>query len=723
MTSGNSTDQSISGNVLENQESVRTLPDDVVEALGQGRLSNVEYISSGATSSVYKATDNVLGKKVAIKLLEGGGAEDLMNFQSEAKTACKLDHHNLVKILNFGVTKKNHAYLIMDFVEGQSLESLVKNNGVLDIEAALPLLMQICDGMKHSHTKNIAHRDLKTANVIIQDFGTENVKAIVVDFGLARERQQSQGITTQGITSGRVKGSPMTISPEQAEGKPGDWRSDIYSLGCITFRVLTGRFPFQANDVFELLLKHINDQPPRLSELAPGKDFGDALEHVVERMLAKVPSDRYESMDDVKHALADVLRIRELEKTPVKPGSTRTPKVVRKRVRRESVISIIAMILIAVAYGGWKVWQNFNAKATQQSNTKSLQDKQLKLKELFRVDRGHFMFKLDQKQLIPIAAHKITDETLDCFDGTTLPTSAINLSYTKITGKGLRYLANIPNLELELNYTTLTDEGYRELGKLKNLCGLSLQKTGFGLKEMKYLANSRNMRELNFDYCQNLNDECLKIAGSSMPLLEAFVSRDTPKIGDAGVSALTRCQYLKILQVDGSQVTDKSMDDLLKLTNIDDLRVNRARAVTGKALQKLTARFPRMRFIGFGFTKLKPADLAYLRNCPGLTYVEMPGVPIGDDEMKVFSELKDLQYLYLSEVVCSDKGLRYLYPKKSMVKIVWLHVPNASNQAFEELQNQLPNTEIYTPGRSQKMQEKLHDVIDLFNEKYESDER
>lgn len=196
-----------------------TLPDDVLEALGPGRLTHIELLGSGTTSSVFSAHDNGLDKKVAIKYLKHANPTRLINFQTEAKLASKLSHPNLVKILNFDVTKKNHAFLIMEFVDGNSIEKILEEVGCIPPEIAIPLLMQICDGLAHSHSKKIAHRDLKTGNILVQGYGTDAMRAIVVDFGLAQERQ-SQDKATQGISSGKIKGSPNYISPSKQAAKP-----------------------------------------------------------------------------------------------------------------------------------------------------------------------------------------------------------------------------------------------------------------------------------------------------------------------------------------------------------------------------------------------------------------------------------------------------------------------------------------------------------------------
>jgi serine/threonine protein kinase len=690
-------------------------PQDVLDALGQGRFSNIEYISSGATSSVYSAHDKNLDKVVAIKLLSHADAAKLIKFQTEAKTACKLDHKNLVKTLNFGVTKKNHAYLIMNYVEGPSLESLIEQQGPISIDIAIRLFIQICDGMIHSHGKKITHRDLKTSNIIVQSFGSDAVNVIVVDFGLAKERQ-SQEKTQQGTSSGKVRGSPMFISPEQAQGKVGDERSDIYSFGCIMFRTLTAGWVFEADDMFELLRKHIEEPAPELSSAAPGLRFDQALEQLVQRMLEKEPQKRYQSMREVKDALLEIQKERAgVDEGPQKAAVRKAPVEERKGLGSRLAVPLILLALLVVSALSLRFFNTPESQLSQEEKLRleKLEQPRKKLERLFRIDTSMFMSHIETEQLIVKEAYLLRDWELSCFDDAHAPVPNINLSYaSKLTGEGFKHFANIPGLALELNYTNLTPAAYIELGKLKNLEGLSLSSTSVTNEDLKCLVGLPQLKELCLDTCKNLDDECLDTI-SKFSALEVFVARDQKsRLTDRGISKLAKCRRLSFIQIDGADITDDGVRNLLSLQNMLDIRLNRCRRVTGESLKAITRSFPQLHLIGFGFTRTKSEDLACLANCKNLEYIEIPGVPITDEQMKMFGQLKDLKWLYLSDVNCTEKGLTYLYPLKNMRKIVWMRI-DVPKDAIVELQKQLPNTIFVTPGRPQEVDETMSSMLDM----------
>lgn len=210
------------------------IPADVLEKLGD-RYSAFEYISSGATSAVYKAHDAILDKIVALKVLKRAEEKDLIRFQKEARAASQLEHENLVHILDFNVTTANNAFLIMEFVEGRDLESILEESGPLPVQQAISIAEKICLGMSHAHNKQIAHRDLKASNIIVSNLDSPDKRSItVVDFGLAKKQAQDDTVVTQAgaeltTTGGVIQGSPLYMSPEQARGEEADERSDIYS--------------------------------------------------------------------------------------------------------------------------------------------------------------------------------------------------------------------------------------------------------------------------------------------------------------------------------------------------------------------------------------------------------------------------------------------------------------------------------------------------------------
>ncbi len=694
----------------------QTLPDDVLEALGAGRLTEIEYLGSGATSSVFSAHDSSLDKKIAIKFLKHANENRLVNFQTEAKLASKLNHDNLVRILNFGVTKKNHAFLIMEFVDGKSLEQILEEVGRIPIEIAIPLLSQICDGLAHSHGKKISHRDLKTANILVQGYGTGAMKAIVVDFGLAQERQ-TQDKSTQGSSSGKIKGSPLFISPEQAQGKHGDERSDIYSLGCITFNMLTGALPFYSDELFDLLRLHIEEPAPTLSEYAVNVEFPPALESCVQRMLEKSPEKRFQTIQEVKDSLRRSIRIQ----TQV---PSQASQVVPRRFRRSL---LLVCLIVAVAAG--VVYKNTAlAPPATPIKTKKVETPEAKFDRLFKYDTGHFLSHYHHLFVCPKVTGLITDDDIACLARVRLATEDINLAFTNIKGTGLAKLKSIHGLKLDLSKTEMTEDGFKEIGKLQNLRALALMQAKVSRtivrngrkynvsseisdKETAEIAKAKKLLELNLDMCRGVDDKCFQTL-SSLPLI-LLTAKDAGKITDVGALAVAQNKNLQMIHLDGSQITDKSVDALGKLGGLIDFRANRCKMVTGKSLPLLLKRNPKLQFLGMSFTQTTTADLHCLEG-RDMVFLELLGIPMGTEEIKMFGNMRNMDTMYLSHV-SDPESLKFLYQLKNATRLAFLDSPKLDAKSLSMLQEQLPQTQVWD-GQNRAARPDVQDFAGMYEE-------
>lgn len=254
--------------------------------------------------TVYKAVQKALGKTVAIKMLKTQDSSDLMwaRFKQEAKTASLLSHTNIVHVNDFGATSDGQPYMVMDFVEGTDLGALIKNEGKLKPFEAIKIFMQVCDAMEHAHNRGVLHRDLKPTNVMLTNLtGIPEVK--IVDFGIAKFMKgagDSQGLTQ----TGEIFGSPYYMSPEQTVAKEVDRRSDIYAVGCIMYETLSGVVPICGNTAFETMLKHTSERPISLQDRCLKENFSLELQKLVMKSLEKEPAKRFQTMAELKEALA-----------------------------------------------------------------------------------------------------------------------------------------------------------------------------------------------------------------------------------------------------------------------------------------------------------------------------------------------------------------------------------------------------------------------------------
>lgn len=347
-----------------------------------GRYQILEAIGGGGMANVYKALDVILDRFVAVKVLQPQFSDDeqfIKRFRREAQAATSLAHPNVVNIFDVG-EEGNIYYIVMEYVEGQTLKELIQSNGPLPVEEAVDYMEQMLAAIAHAHANHFIHRDIKPHNILISHDGTLKV----TDFGIAR------AISAATIThTNSVMGSVHYLSPEQARGGHVTYKSDIYSLGIVLYEMVTGLLPFSGDTAVSIAIKHLqNDVPPAKKVIA---SLPQSIENIISKATMKDPLKRYETVHDMEEDIATALspeRINEaplqeaeedeeatkaipiirdipdekdLEKTveapPVKTGqngdeatippANKKPK--KKRKRKWMIVLIIAIVLLAGA--------------------------------------------------------------------------------------------------------------------------------------------------------------------------------------------------------------------------------------------------------------------------------------------------------------------------------------------------------------------------------------
>lgn len=267
-----------------------------------GKYEVLAHLASGGMATVYRAIDVDLGREVALKILppETAGKPALIErFQREARHIAKLQHRNIVKMYEFGEASGTY-YLALEFVDGVDLFDYICRKGQLDLDESLVILTQATQALDHLHQLRMVHRDIKPSNFLLKrEHGQLLVK--LTDMGLARVVDETAfRVTRDGSTVGTID----YMSPEQArDSSSADIRSDIYSLGCTWFHMLAGRPPFADGGLAERLYHHLNVEPPSIRQFNPGVSL--PLAHVMRRMLAKQPAERYQTPAQL---LADLAR-------------------------------------------------------------------------------------------------------------------------------------------------------------------------------------------------------------------------------------------------------------------------------------------------------------------------------------------------------------------------------------------------------------------------------
>lgn len=315
------------------------------------RLQISGRIGKGGMSVVYKAQHLAMKKPVAVKLLLPHLTSDpksLKRFQLEAQATANLNHPNIVRIYDCGMTR-DQAFIIMDFIEGESLEQILDRETKLMPERALAIFTQLCEGINHAHEHGIIHRDLKPSNVMITTdaAGVENVK--VVDFGIAKLLVDDDGSTKQNLTqTGDVFGSPLYMSPEQCAGEKIDKRSDIYSTGCLMYELLAGRPPIVGKNFLDTMQKHASDLPKPFVNDVTGSKLAKRMEAIIFTCMAKEPSARYQNMQTIVNDLKMASQPGATEVGAWKDREKSLSQIINKASRKTRVIRAVTLSTLVV---------------------------------------------------------------------------------------------------------------------------------------------------------------------------------------------------------------------------------------------------------------------------------------------------------------------------------------------------------------------------------------
>lgn len=269
-----------------------------------GSYTILEVVGLGGMGRVYRAEQRTLGRTVAVKVIQPQYSQDNMmaqRFINEARAVSKLNHPNVVGVIDFGRTEDEHLYLVMEFLRGRDLRKVVEAEGPLPLERVISLLTQVLSALSEAHELGIVHRDLKPENIIVEPRRNGGDFVKVVDFGIAK---MVEGTTQMQLTSpGSVCGTPGYMAPEQAGGHGTDARSDLYAVGVIFYELLAGRMPFIANAPSEVMLQQLSQRAPDPREVAPERDIPAEVAELVMRAIEREPEKRFAEADEFSAAL------------------------------------------------------------------------------------------------------------------------------------------------------------------------------------------------------------------------------------------------------------------------------------------------------------------------------------------------------------------------------------------------------------------------------------
>ena len=298
------------------------------------RYEIVEILGEGGMAFVYKARDKQLQRDVAIKTLKPNYVNQekfVDRFRREAQTAANLNHPNIVQIFDWGI--EDEPYFVMEYIEGNTLTSIISGNRTVGLNDILYIGSQVANGLKEAHKRGLVHRDIKPGNIMI----TPDGKVKVTDFGIVSLQNEESDITKTGA----VLGTASYISPEQAQGKPVSFESDLYSLGTVLYELIAGKPPFTGDSPIATATKHLTDKPEKLSNYR--KDIPKALENAILKLLEKKPSDRFKSAEDLRALLLQQRKQIQINQTQENLVDLTNPKI-KFRFTLPALIISVALV-------------------------------------------------------------------------------------------------------------------------------------------------------------------------------------------------------------------------------------------------------------------------------------------------------------------------------------------------------------------------------------------
>lgn len=595
-----------------------------------GKYQFVSEIGRGGMGVIYKAKQPLLDRYYAIKMLnvQQANQQTLARFHQEAKAASTLNHPNVISVHDFGFTDDDDPYMVMDFAEGMSLANLIQSVGAIHYKEALGIFIQIAAGMNHAHALGVLHRDLKPSNVMLTHPESIGAEVKIVDFGIAKiNKAEECSSLTQ---TGDVFGSPLYMSPEQASGKKVDARSDIYSLGCLMYEVLTGAPPLQAETIIQTMFLHLNQMPTSMSEKTPNANFPDSLEYVVRKCLEKDPVLRYQTMLDLK---ADLFKVS--VEQPIREHKyaafAKTPRTILKLNWLQISVTILAFA--AAAYTIFERREmsveherrEAQALTTEQKFTSDLRS--IGSEPLSGIDGETFaMQEIAQgKSVISFPGLSADDEALKYIEGNPNIIS-LGLRANIISRDGFTHL-KFPNLQkLDIQETEICPELMTALLHLPKLDFLNVSKTRYTKAILRQISTMKNLRSLNL--CRsNLSDDDCQIV-SQMSGLQQLRIGFNPQITDKGISSLKSLKNLEVLDLNNTGVTDRGLSALKSLTKLKDLQLFQTHISDDGV--KTIARLPLKRLF-LTDTYIGIRSIQYLSKMSTLRYLEInqnPRVPL-----------------------------------------------------------------------------------------------
>lgn len=614
------------------------------------RYSIKGVLGEGGLGVVYEAYDNILKIDVAIKTLQSDHeGQGLVRLQREAMAAGKLNNVNIARVYDFGQTQNgdNLPYMVMELVSGKSLAQLIQETGCVDYTTAVPIFEQICLGLEHAHKNGIVHRDLKPSNIMLielSDKKNTDDKYLVklLDFGVAKiESDQSLTIT------GAVLGSPLYMSPEQAQGDLVTAQSDFYSLGCLMFETLCGEPPLKGDSPLETMRMHKNTAPPLVSDILDSNSVPKALVDLIDQCLHKKAKDRPSDALTIRKSLEQIMGRNIVEPLALEAPTKRNlspiklPDLTQKTLLKFAfAAAFVGIVVLAFMYNHFQNTSlSKNAKLDDSINKK--------VSETINSDLANLAGKSNKFEFI--TAHR--EETVETKESTVDEHfielknaffTALKVKDCKVTGSGLHYINKIPLYKVELRVDSFEPRYFADLLAIstlkslrvdkdkadsnmisqivtfKNLEQLTLSSKLLMNKDFDMLAKLPKLKKLKLSGCDQLTDNLIdSLVG--FPKLGTLEFEHCPLMTENIGSKIAKIQTLKSLDLPCNQNV-RSLSALSK-TKIEDLDVS-GLAFSSKEFDALCS-MRNLKVLHMANIKLDSSDYSKLKRLANLEELDL----------------------------------------------------------------------------------------------------
>lgn len=659
------------------------------------RFRFIAEIGSGGVGEVIQAEDLILKKIVAIKLLSSDISEKAgVRLQKEATAAGSLSHPNITKVLDFNITTDGTPYLVMEFIEGENLSSLLERKNRLEPEEALPLFMQLAQALVYAHQRGVTHRDLKPSNIMLTHDENDATLLKLLDFGLAKKQNDSQYFTTTGA----IVGSPIYMSPEQAEGKKVEASSDIYSFGCLMFETLAGQPPYRGNTVLETLSMHKSREIkiPFLDTVLSDTAANHELARLVFWCMQKEKEDR----PDASQLLKQLNSIASGE-TGHKAEDLEIPQ--KKQPHFKTLILVILILLPTLLV----LFEFINKPANQVSSQKQTEQKTKKAESESKSEsKTSEKFRILQADPLVIQTNSdanFSDQDLAQFQNKRV--EKIILTMPQMNGTGFIYLKDSHLIALDIKQAPLSDQGLQCLSQIQTLKDLDLLSHSVSADGLEHLKKLKKLETLKLN-CENLSEKNL-CSVASLPKL-ANLEITSADISTKALAALCSIRSLHNLGLFNSKIHSDA-NRILPSSNLNEVALNYSTEITPPILlafgksnlsnlalegQNLSAehfqaisKIPNLQHLNLNKANFNPDDLSILTSATNLKTLKLNEIRETPDSLfKTISKLK-LADLHLDETTITDKQLFSLLKMRTLQQIHLENCPHISTQACGEFQN------------------------------------